>query len=238
MRTTFFFHLDTSKRNHTFHFLSHQFQFNWNLSGECRELAFPSFYFFANKRLENHNIITVRVRDMSACELRCYHEPNCVSINFHNTANAKGTYRCDLNNATHRGHDVDFVRTEGYLYRGADVSCCCCCCCCSCCCSCSCSCPCSCSCCCCCSCSRCCCSSSPSFFFPLVTFQAFVVCLREVVNTTIPDQDPPNHRIDGGLCLHPLSQRQVMAFNCIVTSLCCSKKTVRMRFKPHFYCLS
>ena len=102
--------------------MSHQFQFNWNLSDECRVLAFPPFFFFANKRLVNHNITTVKVRDMDACELQCYHEPNCVSINFNSTASAMRTYRCDLNNATHRGHDEEFVNTEGYLYRGADVS--------------------------------------------------------------------------------------------------------------------
>ena len=70
----------------------------------------------------NHNITTVKVRDIDACELRCFHDPNCVSINFNYTASAEGTYRCDLNNATHRGHDDTFVDTEGFLYRGADVS--------------------------------------------------------------------------------------------------------------------
>ena len=59
---------------------------------------------------------------MNACELRCYNEPNCVSINFKNTASSKGTYRCDLNNATHLRHGAEFVDTKGYLYRGADVS--------------------------------------------------------------------------------------------------------------------
>ena len=59
---------------------------------------------------------------MDACELRCYNEPNCVSINFNYTANVQGTYRCDLNNATHVGHDKEFVHRDGYLYRGADVS--------------------------------------------------------------------------------------------------------------------
>ena len=29
--------------------------------------------------------------------------------------------------------------------------------------------------------------------------------LREVVKTTILKQDPPNHKIDGALCLHPPS---------------------------------
>ena len=103
---------------------------------------------------------------MNACELRCYHEPNCVSINFNYTASAKGTYRCDLNNATHRGHEKEFVHTEGYLYRGADVSS---------------------------SCS----SSSPSLFFSLITLQAFVLCSREVVKTTILEQYSPNYKIDG-----------------------------------------
>ena len=27
--------------------------------------------------------------------------------------------------------------------------------------------------------------------------------LREVVKTTTLEQDPPNHKIDGGVCLHP-----------------------------------
>ena len=31
---------------------------------------------------------------------------------------------------------------------------------------------------------------------------------REVVKTTILEQDPPNPKIDGGLCLHPLPQPQ------------------------------
>ena len=31
------------------------------------------------------------------------------------------------------------------------------------------------------------------------------LALREVVKTIILKQDPPNHKIDGGLCLHPAS---------------------------------
>lgn len=92
-----------------------------SVSGECRELAFPAFFFFANKRLVKHNIRTVDVRNMGACELLCYREPNCVSINFQREATAEGKFRCDLNNATHRGHDDEFVDTEGYFYRGAQV---------------------------------------------------------------------------------------------------------------------
>ncbi|XP_068708477.1 sushi, von Willebrand factor type A, EGF and pentraxin domain-containing protein 1-like isoform X1 [Montipora foliosa] len=89
-----------------------------SLDGNCRELVFPPSFFFVNKRLLNHNITTFQVRDLDACELFCYHNANCVSINFESE-----TYRCDLNNATHRIHDDDFVDTVGYLYRGADSAC-------------------------------------------------------------------------------------------------------------------
>ena len=36
-------------------------------------------------------------------------------------------------------------------------------------------------------------------------FDLFIlhVHLREVVKTTILEQDPPNHKIDDGFCLHP-----------------------------------
>ena len=32
-----------------------------------------------------------------------------------------------------------------------------------------------------------------------------LVVIREVVKTTLLEQDPPSHKIDGGLCLHPPS---------------------------------
>ncbi|CAH3016252.1 unnamed protein product, partial [Porites evermanni] len=43
------------------------------VQGPCRELAFPSFLFFANKRLLNHRIRVLQVQDLDECELRCYH---------------------------------------------------------------------------------------------------------------------------------------------------------------------
>ena len=89
-------------------------------SDGCRTLTFPSFLFFANKRLVNHKIKTLQVPDMGGCELLCYHEPNCVSINF----NADGPHAvsCDLNDATHRKHDNEFKDTPGYFYRGTEVN--------------------------------------------------------------------------------------------------------------------
>ena len=94
---------------------------NLTFSGPCRELAFPSFLFFANKRLLNHNITTVQVPEMDVCELLCYHEHNCVSINFEDKPSAEGTYSCDLNNSTHGEHGEDLVDAESYFYRGTEV---------------------------------------------------------------------------------------------------------------------
>ena len=91
------------------------------LSGECRILAFPSFLFYANKRLLNHTIRTEQVKDLSLCELLCYYEPNCVSMNFKTTENAEGAFSCELNNSTHRRHDDEFMDNYGYLYREAEV---------------------------------------------------------------------------------------------------------------------
>lgn len=61
---------------------------------------------------------------MDICELLCYQEPNCVSINFKYEVRsvAGGSYNCELNNSTHLGHDQDFVDAKGYVYRGAEVS--------------------------------------------------------------------------------------------------------------------
>ena len=64
----------------------------------------------------NHTIKTLKVRDLDECELRCYYEDNCVSLNFGN-----GNYSCELNNSTHKEHDKDFVEAPNFLYRGTNV---------------------------------------------------------------------------------------------------------------------
>ena len=37
-------------------------------------------------------------------------------------ASADGTFSCELNNATHRRYDDEFVDRLGYLYLGTEVS--------------------------------------------------------------------------------------------------------------------
>lgn len=86
--------------------------------GECRVISFPAFYFFDGKRLVNHVVRTEQVPDIDICELLCYQEHNCVSVNFKNNEN-----KCELSNSTHREHDKDFVDTPGYFYHGSDNAC-------------------------------------------------------------------------------------------------------------------
>ena len=88
-------------------------------SGNCRVLAFPSYFLIADKCLEGHTFLIVQhVPDMGLCELLCYNQPNCVSLNYE----IQTQKRCELNNSTHRAHDEDFLERKGCLYHGAIVS--------------------------------------------------------------------------------------------------------------------
>jgi len=86
------------------------------VSGECRELSFPASFSFTAKRLQNHAIRTQQVPDVDSCELLCFWESNCVSINF-----KEKTRSCELNNATHRGYGYHLEDNADYVYHGADV---------------------------------------------------------------------------------------------------------------------
>ena len=48
-------------------------------AGESRQLAFPSAFFFAYKRLKNNAIRTINVLDKDVYEPQCYKERNIVS---------------------------------------------------------------------------------------------------------------------------------------------------------------
>ncbi|XP_067046799.1 brevican core protein-like isoform X1 [Acropora muricata] len=91
--------------------------------GECRQLFFPAKFIIGNKRLMKHVIATVKVPDFDFCELQCYHQPNCVSINIKVIPDSRGLYECELNNVTHRGHDNKLMNRDGYVYKGAETAC-------------------------------------------------------------------------------------------------------------------
>ncbi|XP_029190887.2 uncharacterized protein LOC114957578 [Acropora millepora] len=91
--------------------------------GECRQLVFPGDFTFGNRRLIKHSIEILKVLDFELCELQCYHQPSCVSINFNVIPNSEGLHECELNNATHRSHDSELMNIEGYVYKGAESAC-------------------------------------------------------------------------------------------------------------------
>lgn len=89
--------------------------------GQARELRFLSSLSFEGKYLANHVITTINVLDRDLCELRCYVESNCVSINYEVQPNASRTHKCDLNNSTHKEHDQDLESAPRYSYHGTNV---------------------------------------------------------------------------------------------------------------------
>ena len=77
---------------------------------------------FEGKRLVNHTIRTVEITVSRFCENLCYMEPDCVSINLYTRADGNGNYKCELNNATHEGHEERLIDQEMYSYRAAEVN--------------------------------------------------------------------------------------------------------------------
>ena len=86
-----------------------------------RELYFPAYLFFAERRLMNHTIKTLRVKTLDDCEYLCYMEDACVSLNIKNKNTGSEMHECELNNSTHMEHEGDLTTDPEYYYRGAKV---------------------------------------------------------------------------------------------------------------------
>ena len=63
----------------------------------------------------------MHVKDLDKCELLCYKDDNCVSLNIKDKDPDRGTHECELNNSTHLEHDGDLKIDPVYYYRGAKV---------------------------------------------------------------------------------------------------------------------
>ena len=103
------------------------FYFNLLTSERERTMLFPDYYFLAERRLVNHTIETREVKNLDDCELLCYLNDNCVSLNFkidlrNNSENNKSGHICELNNATHLKYDSDLTTNVLFHYRGSKVS--------------------------------------------------------------------------------------------------------------------
>lgn len=87
-----------------------------------RYLEFKSSKTFDSERLKNHLIREVDVRDREFCGVLCYMEPNCISYNLEKEPSANNEMlKCELNNSTHEGHEVDLVKSPSFVYQGAKV---------------------------------------------------------------------------------------------------------------------
>ncbi|XP_066022753.1 uromodulin-like [Pocillopora verrucosa] len=89
-----------------------------------RTMSFPDYFFFAERRLVNHKIETKHVKDLDHCELFCYMNDNCVSVNFKKEPETgEMAYVCELNNATHLEYDIDLSTDAVFYYRGSKNAC-------------------------------------------------------------------------------------------------------------------
>ncbi|XP_078349745.1 uncharacterized protein LOC144634603 [Oculina patagonica] len=92
------------------------------LQDHCRQLEFRADQTFEGRCLMNHVIHNTDVMSEDFCEMLCYMEPNCVSFNIM-TRSETGKHKCELNNATHEGHEEDLEANSNYIYRGAKNAC-------------------------------------------------------------------------------------------------------------------
>ncbi|CAH3159163.1 unnamed protein product, partial [Pocillopora meandrina] len=87
-------------------------------------MVFPDYYFFAERRLVNHTIEKKRVSNLDDCELMCYLNDDCVSLNFKkDSEDNKPGHTCELNNATHMKYDSDLTTDAKSYYRGSKNAC-------------------------------------------------------------------------------------------------------------------
>ena len=74
----------------------------------------------SNKALEGHLIRTEKVSDEGSCRLKCYLEPNCVSVNVGPLD--EGTRICELNNDTDESpSNLALVERPLYTYHAVEV---------------------------------------------------------------------------------------------------------------------
>ena len=74
-----------------------------------------------NKALPGHVIRTEKVADELGCRLKCYLEPNCVSINVGPAE--EGNHTCELNNATDESPSHSHLeKRQGYTHFEVEVS--------------------------------------------------------------------------------------------------------------------
>ena len=84
---------------------------------DCRMLEFkPSI---VGSSLFDHVIKTHLTVSQDVCELKCYIEDECMSINF--GPGDSGAYLCELSDSDHELHPEDLKKRDGFIYRPTKV---------------------------------------------------------------------------------------------------------------------
>jgi len=83
----------------------------------CRHMLF--FPPVAGKALVGHAFKTTQVETSDQCEIKCYGDNKCLSVNL-------GPYQvnghaCELSKSDHIRNPEDLVPRPGYIYKGTEV---------------------------------------------------------------------------------------------------------------------
>lgn len=92
----------------------------FTVADKCRKIWFNEV--LPDKAIMGHLIRTVLSPDRGSCQVKCYSEPNCVSINVGPLQ--EGSHKCELNNATAKNQASSILQTrKDYTYLGIEVKC-------------------------------------------------------------------------------------------------------------------
>ncbi|KAL9969832.1 hypothetical protein ACROYT_G022098 [Oculina patagonica] len=90
------------------------------VADKCRKIWFNEV--LPDKAIMGHLIRTVLSPDRGSCQVKCYSEPNCVSINVGPLQ--EGSHKCELNNATAKNQASSILQTrKDYTYLGIENPC-------------------------------------------------------------------------------------------------------------------
>ena len=84
---------------------------------DCRTLLFD--HPMVGRSLLNHTIMSHVTHSRDDCDLKCYLEDDCMSINF--GPGTDGKYYCELSDSDHILHPEDLQNREGFIYRPVEV---------------------------------------------------------------------------------------------------------------------
>ena len=90
------------------------------VADKCRRILFNVP--IQHKALTGRLIRTVETLNPGSCQVKCYNEPNCVSINVGPLD--RGRHKCELNNDTVENQASSFLQTrKDYTFFGIEVRC-------------------------------------------------------------------------------------------------------------------